>query len=821
MLNPEQTAAAEFPRQFQRALHLAALVQIAVAWPLYDLLSRFPEFFVARQSRLADIAVLVLVLGIGLPAVLFGLQAALSRIDQRLGRSLHLALIALLFLLLGLSLSHRWLDHPAHLAFGVACSLLLTLAYWRTRIGKLFATFLAPAIVVVPAVFLVNLDVSSLLRPAQSEPRVADSGSVPATPVIFVVFDELPTWALLDASGNIDAERFPNLAELAGSSYWFPNATTVATSTSLAIPPIVTGQFPAAFVMPHHGEYPDNLFTWLGGDYDLNVQEAVSALCPGSLCNSSRLPTLAQRVQRLLLDGSAVYLNIVGADLLPWKLPVITQSWEAFWDSAGPGRQMYEHRLQQLAEFVERIRVTGKPGLEFIHINFPHIPYEYLPSGKRYPEGWLMPGLDFATDVWTGTSAQTDQALQRFLLQLGALDAWLGTLLDRLQELGLYDRSVIVLTADHGVSFTAGASRRDAPPVENLERSILPVPLIIKAPHQPEGVVSHRNAETIDILPTLAELLDRPLNWPVDGVSLLGEPKPLGKRAVHNYRDLAAFETDATRIEEALLESAREAGFRTSGKFGGQPLSGTEAELLGKSVSDLAVRTGGDHVAHVREQAHFSSVDLQSHFLPAHATGIIESPHHSPTRLAIALNGVIVALTDSYAEDDAWKFSAMLPESAFRQGVNTLRLFALEPGDDGRPVLTSIGPDSGQAGDEWLPAGDTVTVNGSPMPVDLEGIQGQVDYLSFGKESVEVFGWVIDAAQSRPVRYLLVFDGDQLVYRGETTMLREETHRFDTIVKVGFHAVIPQRELRQGTRAGLRVFAVTEDGRARELQKNP
>lgn len=821
MVNPEPTAAPEFPRQFQRALHLAALVQIAVAWPLYDLLSRFPEFFVARQSRPADIAMLVLVLGIAVPAVLFGLQAFLSRIDQRLGRSLYLLLIAALFLLLGLSLSHGWLDHPAQLAFAVTFGLLLTLAYWRTRVGALFATFLAPAIVVVPAVFLLNLDVSSLLRPAESESWVADPNGVPATPVIFVVFDELPTWALLDASGDIDAERFPNLKALADASYWFPNATTVATSTALAIPPIVTGRYPAAFVMPHHGEHPDNLFTWLGSDYDLNVQEAVSALCPRSLCDASRLPTLAQRVQRLLLDGSAIYLNLVAADLLAGKLPVITQSWEAFWDSAGPGKQMYEHRLLQLAEFVERIQATRKPGLEFIHVNFPHIPYEYLPSGKRYADGWLMPGLDFAADVWTGTPAQTDRALHRFLLQLGALDAWLGTLLDRLQDLGLYDRSVIVLTADHGVSFTAGASRRDTPPLENLERSILPVPLIIKAPHQSMGVVSRRNAETIDIIPTLAELLDRPVTWPVDGVSLMGEPKPSGKRAVHNYRDLAAFETDVSRIEEARVASAREAVLRTSGQFGGQPLSGAVAELLGKSVANLAVRTDGDRVAHLRDPAHFSSVDLQSHFLPAHATGVIESPDHSPTRLAIALNGVIVALTDSYADNDACKFSAMLPEAAFRQGVNALQVFTFEPADGGELVLTSIGPDSGQTTDVWRPAGDTVTLNGDPMAVDLEGIQGQLDYLSFGEASVEVFGWVIDAAQRRTVSSVLVFAGDRLVYRGETTMLREETHRFDTILKVGFHAVIPQGALPERSRAGLRVFAVTEDGRARELRKIP
>jgi hypothetical protein len=397
----------------------------------------------------------------------------------------------------------------------------------------------------------------------------------------------------------------------------------------------------------------------------------------------------------------------------------------------------------------------------------------------------------------------------------------LGTLLDRLKSLDLYDRSVIVLTADHGVSFTAGASRRDAPTLENLERKILPVPLIIKAPHQSEGVVSGRNAETIDIMPTLAELLHRPLTWPVDGVSLLGQPKPLQKRAVHSFKDLAVFQTDTSRIQETLLASARDAVRRTSGVPGGQSLSSAQRGLLGESVSDLPVRVSVNRVARVRDLAYFNSVKLRSNFLPAHANGFIESPDHSSTWLAIALNGVIVALTETYAEGDVWKFSAMLPESAFREGVNSLRIFTLESGDTGQPVLTLIGPHSDLAPGEWLLAGDTVTHKGNPMAVDQEGIQGQIDYLSFGDEAVEIMGWVIDAAQTRAVQSVLVFDGDRLVYRGQTTMLREETHRFDVTLTVGFHAVIPHGEVREETRAGLRVFAVTEDGRARELPKKP
>src|SRR6185436_20834269 len=60
--------------------------------------------------------------------------------------------------------------------------------------------------------------------PAQSAER--------RPPVIFIVFDEFPADDLLRPDGTIDADRFPNFAELASISTWFPNATTVYDSTS-------------------------------------------------------------------------------------------------------------------------------------------------------------------------------------------------------------------------------------------------------------------------------------------------------------------------------------------------------------------------------------------------------------------------------------------------------------------------------------------------------------------------------------------------------------------------------------------------------------
>ncbi len=460
-----------------------ALVQLVIAWPVYDLLSRYPEFFVARQAQPDDIAFLVFALSVALPLLLVGLQALAFRLNPKIGGTLYTLVIFLLFFLLGYLIANRFNPSGFVTTWATILSLGLLFIYVRTQPGKMFISFLSPAIVIVPVLFLLNSGIRPLLLPTQ--PGSAESAVFTGTlsPLQIIVFDEFPSNVLLGDDGFIDAHRFPNFSAISKDAYWFPNATTVATSTVLAIPAILTGRYPDSYRMPHHGEYPDNLFTWLAGDYDLLVQEAVSAMCPSNICSTERLPSARRRWQAMMQDVSAIYLNMTANQLLP-ELPAINQSWEGFWGGAIQGGGMYEHRLQQLDAFLNEVQSTEKPGLNFLHVNFPHIPYEYLPSGKRYNDGWLMPGLDFPTNTWVGEDWQSRQAYERLVMQVGALDSWLGKLVGKLKKEGLYEQSLIVLTADHGVSFEPGSGRRDAPPEGNLDANILPVPLIIKAPFQ-------------------------------------------------------------------------------------------------------------------------------------------------------------------------------------------------------------------------------------------------------------------------------------------------------------------------------------------------
>jgi hypothetical protein len=106
---------------------------------------------------------------------------------------------------------------------------------------------------------------------------------------------------------------------------------------------------------------------------------------------------------------------------------------------------------------------------------------------------------------------------QRHLLQASYTDALVGRILDKVEEVGLYDDAAVVVTADHGVAFHAGENRRR--PTGDALPEVLWSPLIVKSPGQTQPRVDDTNLQTIDILPTIADLIGVELPWEVDGLA--------------------------------------------------------------------------------------------------------------------------------------------------------------------------------------------------------------------------------------------------------------------------------------------------------------
>jgi hypothetical protein len=110
-----------------------------------------------------------------------------------------------------------------------------------------------------------------------------------------------------------------------------------------------------------------------------------------------------------------------------------------------------------------------------------------------------------------------EDLVARYDAEILATDAAIGALVDGLAARGRLDRTVIVITADHGEEFLEHGW------VEHgwtLERESIHVPLLFFAP----GLLTPVRVETpisqIDVLPSLAELLDLPTPNGLDGASL-------------------------------------------------------------------------------------------------------------------------------------------------------------------------------------------------------------------------------------------------------------------------------------------------------------
>jgi hypothetical protein len=363
---------------------------------------------------------------------------------------------------------------PALVVAAAILGAAVAVGYMRFRPLRMFLTVLSPALLLFPGLFLFNSPVFKVI--SEGEDAKAVYAEVDATaPVIFVVFDELEVMSLMDEHRQIDAIRYPNFAALAQDATWFRNATTVGENTVYAIPAILAGNYPDAALLPTAADHPHNLFTLLGGSYDLKVAGTITQLCPARFCRRSR-ESLARRMNSLLSDVSIVYLHILLPQDLRARLPSITQNWMDFLANAAQVKDersrllaqkrlfwfLMEHlkkdRSQVFMEFVNAIDSTEGPTLYFLHILLPHPPYIYLPSGRRYRTDIGLAGL--VAEKWSADESAVIQGYQRHLLQVGFVDTLLGKLLARLKAVNLYDRSLIVITSDHGASFRPNDFKR-------------------------------------------------------------------------------------------------------------------------------------------------------------------------------------------------------------------------------------------------------------------------------------------------------------------------------------------------------------------------
>ena len=698
----------QYPGLALCSLHFLIVWNFAVTQPLFDLLSRHAEFFVIRQSAPLDIILSVLLLFLGFPTLLLLPAWVMSWIHRGTSLGLLLCLLALSSAALAVQALQAVSQMPSFVLVAGASliGLLTVVGYYRFPVMRTFFTMLSPGLVLVPALFLFFSPVSALLF-SQEEVAVTQVEIDNPPPIIMVVFDEFPLTSLLDENYQIDSVRYPNFAALAEQSTWFRNATTVSGDTIVAVPSLLTGQYPDQFRMPRASDYPSNLFALLGRTYTFEVNETRTQMCPEYLCGSGIVRQIAftGRMRSLLTDLSIVYLHLLAPHAWRIHLPSITHDWMNFTTVDKPmtkdarnRTRLHEwlwkdihlerpvERPQQFMQFIDSIRSTDQPTLFFLHVLLPHIPYRMLPSGKHYAVQSVLPRLDKGKrgdDNWEAIQNQ-----QRFLLQAGFMDTLLGRLLRKLKTTELYDPALIVVTADHGVSFRPGDYRRRLTPTN--AQDIMAIPLFIKAPFQQEGKASDQEVEIIDILPSIADLLGVDPPEAMDGHSVFSPafPDRTQKRIFNtSFTEKKQMEIPSETVRQetrkALKKQLRHFGSgqsRPNGLF----TIGQYPALIGKPIKTFVVGQDRHSVISIDQPERFTHVDLNTTFIPAYISGQFYSgataAKPTPT-LAVAINGTIQAVSQPWsplAEKDRGRWSALVPEEAFQQGHNDVEVFEIQ-----------------------------------------------------------------------------------------------------------------------------------------------
>jgi hypothetical protein len=460
----------------------------------------------------------------------------------------------------------------------------------------------------------------------------------PRPPVVLILMDEFPVDQMLDTAGRIDPVRYPNFAALAATGTWFRNASTTYDSTTHAIPEILDARLPKPSMGPTYASHPNSVYTLFGRrGYRVVDSEEATSVCPPRYCPDAR-------------------------STRPAILPFLQHG-----------------RAQRLERFFSRIK-PGPPTLYVKHVLLPHGPYLYLPSGKQTRQSFRDPLPGMNGPIGFGDAFLTEHNQQRLLLQIGYADRELGRLFAHMKANGTFSRALIAVTADHGISFEVGVGDRRTVTPANIDE-VAPVPMFIKRPGQTRGSTSSAYARTIDLVPTIADILRIPMYRGADGRSAFS-------RAVRGRRFMRMINRSfrgTVTVSARHMEARRRVLVRRKiSLFGQGDIAtlytgiGPNRSLLGRFTARLRPAGLGRLRSKIVDGDDMRLVDPRSQVHATQVAGTITGGTRGAQRdLAVAVNGRIEAVGRSFhlrgsrSED----YAMMVPELSLRPGRNTVALY--------------------------------------------------------------------------------------------------------------------------------------------------
>jgi hypothetical protein len=232
---------------------------------------------------------------------------------------------------------------------------------------------------------------------------------------------------------------------------------------------------------------------------------------------------------------------------------------------------------------------------------------------------------------------------------------------------------MVVVTADHGISFQGRSVYRRIAEPENLGGVANP-PLFIKYPGQRRGGISPIHSRSIDIVPTIAQQLGIENMYRSDGRPISEDGRGGPVEIVNGQQDLIRMPL-AQLVQERRAVVA-EAFFR----LGDGPLGalGPGPTLLGRPAPPLAYGIAPESSATVENESAYEDFDPATMEVPAFVAGTLEGVP-SGVLIAIAVNGRVAATARAFLDAGTVRYAAVVPVATLIPGRNAIGIYRVAP----------------------------------------------------------------------------------------------------------------------------------------------
>ncbi len=504
---------------------------LAISAPIIDLMSRNETFFLAHGFSQRSIVIFLIILVIAPPFVTLTIRTLVSVTFRRFTSHLDIVVLCGLLTLFSLLLinnslfSLTGLEVEAILYLILSACMALLLYQFMGKIDPRPYVVWVVLLTLLPGLnFAYNAPSSNLFSKVPIKQK-NDKVNLGDTSVFLIIFDEFSGVTLQNSSRQLNAHRYPGFAKLAENAVYFPNAMAVWNQTHLALPSIASGNFRRRGL-----DRGNNILDFFNSQTSVTIQSTILSkdLIGPSLVKLNSANQSNFNPGWIVDDLITLYLySVAHPNWTKRVLGDLPETWAGIGKLNIAGKKYEnaaaEHRYLENYEswltYVQNEVVIDQ--FNFIHLEFPHVPYFLTARGRTIENISPRPSIPFPHGGFSDISRSYLNVVNHsYLHQVQFTDQIISELVDTLKVRGIYDESLIIVTADHGVSYSFDAQDRRTPVNEHSWLENLSVPLFIKFPDQVKGEVNETLVTSLDITPTIMAVLGLETPWDVQGEDL-------------------------------------------------------------------------------------------------------------------------------------------------------------------------------------------------------------------------------------------------------------------------------------------------------------